>query len=148
MRTIYPERSIFLSTESGLAFEYLFTENVWIWLRHDHSATIRGALGSYNGSLFLVDSNGSLFARERNSDEFSWFNCTALKKGKPVVAGAPWDGFPGIAQRVTEEDSLFFVTKTGRLLQFLVELFSAALRWFSISLYPASKICLAQKLNI
>lgn len=145
MRTIYPERSIFLATEGGLAFEYLFMDNVWIWLRHDHLATISGALGSYNGSLFLVDSNGSLFARERNGNEFSWFNCTALKKGKPVVAGAPWDGFPGSAQRVTAEDSLFFVSKSGRLLQFIVELFSAALHWFSIILYPASKTCLAQK---
>ncbi|XP_074579716.1 uncharacterized protein LOC141836182 isoform X2 [Curcuma longa] len=122
MRVMYPDRSFFLITETGLAFEYLYTDSVWIWLRHEHSAAIRGAVGSYNGSLFLVDENGNLLIRERSANELSWINCTAMRKGRQVVTGPPWDGTIGRAYRATIEDSLFFVSKKGRLLQFMVSL--------------------------
>lgn len=120
LRVMHWGRSFFLITDDGLTFEYLYTENVWLWLRHDHTTAIKGALGNYNGSLYVVDTYGSLLIRERSSNELTWINCTALKKGRQVVGGPPWDGMPGTAMRVTAEDALFFVTKTGRLLQFTV----------------------------
>lgn len=122
LRVMHWGRSFFLITDDGLTFEYLYTENVWLWLRHDHTTAIKGALGNYNGSLYVVDTYGSLLIRERSSNELTWINCTALKKGRQVVGGPPWDGMPGTAMRVTAEDALFFVTKTGRLLQFTVAL--------------------------
>lgn len=120
MRVMHAERSLFLITDSGLTFEYLFTNGMWLWLRHDHVTDMKGALGSYNGSLYLVDVNGNLLIRERSEEELSWINCTALKKGRQVASGSPWDGIPGKWRRVTTEDALFFVNKRGRLLQFTV----------------------------
>ncbi|XP_068661133.1 uncharacterized protein [Aristolochia californica] len=122
MRVMQAKRSFFLITDSGITFEYLYIENVWIWLRHDHSTSMKGVLGSYNGSLFLADKDGNLLIRERNTDGLSWINCTAMRKGKQVASGPPWDGIPGKAPIVTTEDSLFFVTRNGRLLQFTVAL--------------------------
>ncbi|KAG9454748.1 hypothetical protein H6P81_007652 [Aristolochia fimbriata] len=122
MRTMQTKRSFFLVTDSGITFEYLYIENVWIWLRHDHSTSMKGVLGTYNGSLFLVDKDGNLLIRERNNDELSWINCTAMRKGKQVASGPPWDGIPGRAPVVTTEDALFFITRSGRLLQFTVSL--------------------------
>ena len=37
-----------------------------------------------------------------------------------VIGGPAWDGMPGRTMRVTAEDALFFLSKTGRLLQFKV----------------------------
>ncbi|KAJ0979094.1 hypothetical protein J5N97_014568 [Dioscorea zingiberensis] len=66
MRAMHADRSFFMITESGLTFEYLYADHVWLWLRHEHSTEMKGAVGSYNGSLFLVDTHGSLLMRERN----------------------------------------------------------------------------------
>lgn len=121
MRVMHPDRSFFFVSDSGQTFEYLYTENIWLWLRHEHPTAMNGALGSYNGSLFLVDVYGSLLIRERTENELSWINCTSLKKGKQVATGPPWDGIPGRARRVSTEDALFFVNKRGRLLQFMVK---------------------------
>ncbi|PKA61847.1 hypothetical protein AXF42_Ash008679 [Apostasia shenzhenica] len=125
MRVMHADRSFFLISDSGLVFEYLYADNTWMWLSHEHPTPIRGALGCYNGSLFLVDAQGSLLTRERNGNELSWINCTSLKRGKQVATGPPWDGIPGRPKKVTAEDALFFVSKRGRLLQFM-----AALRKF------------------
>ncbi|CAL5423719.1 unnamed protein product [Camellia sinensis] len=122
LRVMQGGRSFFLITDSGLTFEYLNTENVWIWLRHEHTTAMKGAVGYYNGSLFLVDEHGSLLIRERSSDGLVWINCTAMKKARPILGGPPWDKLPGKGLRVTAEDALFFVSKTGRLLQFTVAL--------------------------
>ncbi|KAI7982801.1 hypothetical protein LOK49_LG15G02183 [Camellia lanceoleosa] len=122
LRVMQGGRSFFLITDSGLTFEYLNTENVWIWLRHEHTTAMKGAVGYYNGSLFLVDEHGSLLIRERNSDGLAWINCTAMKKARPILGGPPWDKLPEKGLRVTAEDALFFVSKTGRLLQFTVAL--------------------------
>ncbi|THF95291.1 hypothetical protein TEA_018471 [Camellia sinensis var. sinensis] len=122
LRVMQGGRSFFLITDSGLTFEYLNTENVWIWLRHEHTTAMKGAVGYYNGSLFLVDEHGSLLIRERSSDGLAWINCTAMKKARPILGGPPWDKLPGKGLRVTAEDALFFVSKTGRLLQFTVAL--------------------------
>lgn len=120
MRAMQADRSFFIITDGGLTFEYMYIENVWLWLRHEHSAVMKGVLGNYNGSLFLVDMQGNLLIRERSSNELSWINCTAMTKGRHVVSGPPWDGTPGLARRVTAEDAMFFVNKNGRLLQFTV----------------------------
>ena len=97
-------------------------KNVWLWLRHEQSTTMKGAVGSYNGSLFLVDTHGSLLIRERSGNELLWINCTAMKKGRQVASGPPWDDIPGKARRVTPEDTLYFVNRKGRLLQFTVKI--------------------------
>ncbi|PQP98979.1 uncharacterized protein Pyn_36796 [Prunus yedoensis var. nudiflora] len=102
LRAMHGGRSFFLITDGGFTFEYLYTENVWMWLRHEHSTAIKGALGNYNGSLYVVDAYGSVLLRERNSNDLEWINCTALRKGRQVVGGPPWDGIPG---RTTESDS-------------------------------------------
>lgn len=120
LRVMHGDRSFFLISDGGLVFEYLYVENVWLWLRHDHSTPIKGALGNYNGSLYLVDVNGNVLARERSGNELAWVDCTSIKKSRQVIGGPPWDGIPGKALKATPEDSLFFVTKTGRLLQFTV----------------------------
>lgn len=120
LRVMYEGRSFFLITDGGLTFEYVYTETVWLWLRHDHSTPMRGALGNYNGSIFLVNPHGSLLIRERSSNELAWINCTAMRKGRQVIGGPPWDGIPGKPMRATAEDALFFVSKSGKLLQFTV----------------------------
>ncbi|XP_073111153.1 uncharacterized protein [Elaeis guineensis] len=122
MRVMYADRSFFVITDSGLTFEYLYSDNVWLWLRHEHSTAMRGALGSYNGSLFLVNTQGNLLIRERSGNELSWINCTAMRKGKQVATGPPWDVIPGKSHRATTVDALFFVDKKGKLLQFMVAL--------------------------
>ncbi|CAN4119852.1 unnamed protein product [Withania somnifera] len=122
LRVMHEGNSFFLITEGGLIFEYLNSENVWFWLRHDHSTAMRGAIGSYNGSLFLVDEQRSLLIRERDSAELAWINCTAMKKGKQVIGGPPWDDLPGKSRQARKEDAVFFVSKSGRLLQFAVAL--------------------------
>lgn len=120
LRAMQEGRSFFLITDDGFTFEYLYTENVWIWLRHEHSTAIKGALGNYNGSLYVVDTHGSLLMRERTKTELTWINCTAFRNGKGVIGGSPWDELPGRSMKVTPEDALFFVSRTGRLLQLTV----------------------------
>lgn len=120
LRVMHGGKSFFLITEEGSIFEYVYNENVWLWLRHEHTTAMRGALGNYNGSLFLVDTQGSLFIRERNANGLIWINCTSMRKGKTVIGGRPWDGVVGRFQKLTTEDSLFFISKHGRLLQFTV----------------------------
>ncbi|GFZ20706.1 hypothetical protein Acr_28g0014110 [Actinidia rufa] len=120
LRVVHGGRSFFLITDIGLTFEYLNAENVWLWLRHEHPTAMRGAVGHYNGSLFLVDEHGSLLIRERNNSELSWINCTGMRKGRHIIGGPPWDRFPGQSLKVTAEDAMFFVSRTGRLMQFTV----------------------------
>lgn len=120
LRLMQGGKSFFLITHNHLTFEYLNTENAWFWLRHEHSTGIQGALGNYNGSLFVVDEHGSLVIRERSSSDLAWINCTAMRKGRQVIGGPPWDGIPGQPLRAKPEDAIFFVSRTGRLLQFTV----------------------------
>lgn len=120
LRVMHGGKSFFLITDGGLTFEYLYAENVWLWLKHDHPTLMKGALGNYNGSLFLVDIHGSLLMRERSGNELAWVNCTTMRKVGQVIGGPPWDEIPGKAAKVTAEDALFFVSKNGRLLQFTV----------------------------
>ncbi|KAK1292609.1 hypothetical protein QJS10_CPB17g01598 [Acorus calamus] len=122
MRAMYADRSFFIISEDGFTFEFMYTENVWLWLRHEHTSTMKSIVGNYNGSLFLVDVLGNLLMRERSMNELSWINCTAMRRGRQVVTGPPWDAIPGKAQRITAEDAMFFVDKKGKLLQFTVAL--------------------------
>ena len=43
-----------------------------------------------------------------------------MRKGRNVIGGQPWDGLPGQERKVTTEDTLFFVSKTGRLMKLMV----------------------------
>ncbi|KAK8550680.1 hypothetical protein V6N12_039376 [Hibiscus sabdariffa] len=129
--------SFFMITGGGLTFEYVYTESVWLWLRHDHSTPMRGVLGNYVGSLFFVDVYGTLLIRERSKNELAWINCTAMRKGRQVIGGPPWDGMPG-KLKVTTEDALFFVSKSGRLLQFSVAL--RKFKWKDCRNPPETKI--------
>ncbi|XP_059665324.1 uncharacterized protein LOC132311439 [Cornus florida] len=138
LRVMHESRSFFLVTDGGLTLEYLNTENVWLWLRHDHSTAMKGALGSYNGSLFVVDEHGSLLIRERSGNELGWINCTSMRKGRHVIGGPPWDGIPGRVQRVTPVDASFFVSKSGRLQQFTVSL--RKFKWKDCRNPPNTKI--------
>ncbi|XP_062017007.1 uncharacterized protein LOC133733389 isoform X1 [Rosa rugosa] len=138
LRAMHGGRSFFLITDGGFTFEYLYTENVWIWLRHEHSTAIKGAVGNYNGSLYVVDTNGNLFIRERSDSELAWINCTSSRKGRQVVGGPPWDAMPGRSMKATVEDALFFVSRNGRLLQFTVAL--RKFKWKDCRNPPNTKI--------
>ncbi|XP_011660142.1 uncharacterized protein LOC101214470 isoform X4 [Cucumis sativus] len=138
LRVMHGGRSFFLITVDGLTFEYLYTGDVWLWLRHESSTHMKGAVGNYNGSLYLVDSYGSLLIRERSSQELAWTNCTALRRGKQVIGGAPWDKFLAQSMKTTTEDALFFVSKTGRLLQFTVAL--RKFKWKNCQTPPDTKV--------
>ncbi|KAJ1283310.1 hypothetical protein BS78_03G118700 [Paspalum vaginatum] len=138
MRVMHADRSLFLITDNGLTFEYLNSNGIWLWLRHEHTAAMKGTLGSYNGSLYLVDVHGNLHIRERNGDDLLWINCTAMKKGRQVASGSPWDGVPGLLRRLTTDDALFFVNKRGRLLQFTVAL--RKFKWKDCHSPPDTKI--------
>ncbi|XP_021751529.1 uncharacterized protein LOC110717190 [Chenopodium quinoa] len=122
MRVIQGGRSFFLVSSSGLTFEYLYNDNIGLWLKHDHPTAMQGAVGSYNGSLFLVDIHGTLLIRERSNNELQWINCTAMKKGKEIIGGPPWDRIHGTGKKVTANDAIYFVSKKGTLLQFTVAL--------------------------
>lgn len=122
IRAMQPDRSFFLVTDSGMIFEHLYNENLWLWLKHDHSSPIRGVLGVYNGSLFVVDDYGHLFIRERDSSGLIWVNCSAMEGGRQVALGPPWDAVHGQDRKATKEDALFFVSRSGSLLQFTVAL--------------------------
>lgn len=127
LRVMHEGRSFFVITKGGLTYEYLNVENVWFWLQHEHHIAMKGALGNYNGSLFLVNENNDLIIRERADNELTWMNCTAMKKGKRVIGGPPWDLSPAKSPKVTPEDSLFFISKSGTLLQLTVAL--RKLKW-------------------
>ncbi|KAK7366659.1 hypothetical protein VNO80_08654 [Phaseolus coccineus] len=58
-------KSFFLITDDGLIFEYICIESAWIWLRHESFTPMKGILSNYNGSLFMVDTRGSLLLREK-----------------------------------------------------------------------------------
>ncbi|KAL3752153.1 hypothetical protein ACJRO7_012902 [Eucalyptus globulus] len=137
LRVMHGSRSFFLIT-NGLTFEYLYAENIWFWLRHDHPTAMKGALGNYNGSLFLVDIYKSLLMRERSSNELTWVNCTAMRRGRQVIAGPPWDGIPGREIRLAVDDALFFVSKSGRLMQFTV--FMRKFKWKDCRHPPNTKV--------
>ncbi|OVA16434.1 hypothetical protein BVC80_243g47 [Macleaya cordata] len=146
LRVMQAGRSFFFITDNGLTFEYLYAENLWLWLRHEHSTIMKGVLGNYNGSLFMVDMHGNLLIRERNGNDLSWINCTAMRKGRQVIGGPPWDGIPGKAQRVTMEDALFFVSKNGSLVQFTV--FSRKFKWKDCRHPPSTRIaCIVDQEN-
>lgn len=120
LRVMHEGRSFFLITEAGLIFEHLCNENIWLWLKHEQLLPIKGVVGSYNGSMFMVDAYDSLLIRERGSEREAWINCTRMRKGRQVIGGPPWDRLPSKGMRVTAQDALFFVSKGGRLLQFTV----------------------------
>ncbi|CAM8964210.1 unnamed protein product [Rhodiola kirilowii] len=120
LRMVHSGRSFFLITESGFIFEYLYMENIWLFVKHDHMTPIRGTLANSNMSLFFVDAHGSLILRERNGNDLTWTNCTNIRKGKRVKGGPPWDRVVGSSVKVTAADALFFVSTSGRLLQFKV----------------------------
>lgn len=122
MRVLQGGRSFFLVSNSGLTFEYLYNDKVGLWLKHDYPTAMNGAVGSYNGSLFLVDTHGSLLIRERSNDELQWINCTAMKKGKVITGGPPWDRIHGTRKKITKNDAIYFISKEGSLLQFTVAL--------------------------
>ncbi|KAK4784841.1 hypothetical protein SAY86_019209 [Trapa natans] len=128
LRLMQGGRSFFLITNSGMTFEYLYTENLWFWLEHDHSTPVKGAVGIYNGSIFVVDVYGSLFMRERTTNNaLKWKNCTAMRKAKQVIGGPPWDGNSGREGTHIVEDAIFFVSYGGSLLQFTVS--QGKFRW-------------------
>ncbi|GAB4856015.1 hypothetical protein Ancab_024654 [Ancistrocladus abbreviatus] len=120
LRILQKGRSFFLITNGGQTFEYLHNDNFGIWLQHEHPTSMNSAVGAYNGSLFLVDVNGSLLIRERSGSDLGWINCTAIRKGKQITGGAPWDEVAGRVTKSMTEDALFFVSKSGRLMQFTV----------------------------
>ncbi|XP_024464833.1 uncharacterized protein LOC7482334 isoform X2 [Populus trichocarpa] len=138
LRMMHGGKSFFLITDGGLTFEYIYAENLWLWLRHDHPTPMKGALGNYNGSLFLVDIYGSLLIRERSGEGLAWVNCTAMRNLGHVIGGPPWDGIPGKALKVTEEDAIFLVSKNGRLLQFTVAL--RKFKWKDCQNPPNTKV--------
>ncbi|KAL5182015.1 hypothetical protein HKD37_01G002787 [Glycine soja] len=131
-------KSFFLITDDGLIFEYISIESAWIWLKHESSTAMKGILSNYNGSLFMVDAYGSLLLRERSGKELAWRNCTAVRKGRNVIGGQPWDGLPGQERKVTTEDTLFFVSKTGRLMKLMVSL--KKLKWKDCRNPPDAKV--------
>ncbi|PIN13388.1 hypothetical protein CDL12_13989 [Handroanthus impetiginosus] len=138
LRLMQGGKSFFLISDNGLMFEYLNTENAWLWLRHEYSAKMKGVLGNYNGSLFAVDEKGNLIIRERSGSDLEWINCTAMRKGKQVIAGPPWDGAPGQEPRAKPEDAIFFISRSGRLLQFTVAL--RKFKWKDCKTPPGMKI--------
>ncbi|XP_030521210.1 uncharacterized protein LOC115734518 isoform X1 [Rhodamnia argentea] len=138
LRVMHGSRSFFLITDGGLTFEYLYADNIWFWLQHDHPTAMKVVLGNYNGSLFLADIYKSLLMRERSSNELTWVNCTAMRKGRQVRAGPPWDGIPGRESKLTVDDALFFVSKSGRLMQFTV--FMRKFKWKDCRNPPNTKV--------
>ncbi|WJX51057.1 hypothetical protein P8452_37287 [Trifolium repens] len=140
LRLMFEGKSFFLVTSDGLIFEHVCIENVWIWLKHDSSTAMNGIVGNYNGSLFMVDSFGSVLLREWSGNEIAWKNCTDMRKGRNVVVGGqPWDRLPGLTRRrVTTEDSIFFVSENGRLLRFMV--YTGKFKWKDCKNPPNVKV--------
>ncbi|CAA0813222.1 Unknown protein [Striga hermonthica] len=124
LRLMHVGKSFFIITDEGLTYECLKTENVWVWLEHEYPLEIKGILGRYNGSLFVVDERGSLIARERGGEDLVWINCSSITRGKAVATGRPWewDGMLGQQNSVWPENVIFFVSKSGKLMEFSVAL--------------------------
>ncbi|KAK7406030.1 hypothetical protein VNO78_07645 [Psophocarpus tetragonolobus] len=139
LRLMDEGKSFFLIPDNGLIFEYICIESAWIWMRHESSTAMKGILSNYNGSLFMVDTHGSLLLRERSGKELAWRNCTAMKKGRNVIGGQPWDGLPGQEKKVTVEDTFFFVSKTGRLMKLMV-FWPRRLKWKDCRNPPDAKV--------
>ncbi|XP_020230003.1 uncharacterized protein LOC109810841 isoform X2 [Cajanus cajan] len=137
LRLMDEGKSFFLITDHGLVFEYICIESAWIWLRHESSTAMRGILSNYNGSLFMVNAHGNLLLRERSGKELSWRNCTAVRKGRNVIGGQPWDGLPG-QEKVATEDTLFFVSKNGKLMKLMVSM--KKLKWKDCRNPPDAKV--------
>ncbi|RDX95853.1 hypothetical protein CR513_21568, partial [Mucuna pruriens] len=138
LRLMDEGKSFFLITDDGLVFEYICIESAWIWLRHESSTAMKGILSNYNGSLFMVDTHGSLLLRERSGKELAWRNCTAVRKGRNVIGGQPWDRLPGQERMLTTADTLFFVSKTGRLMKLMVSV--KKLKWKDCRNPPDAKV--------
>ncbi|KAI4305039.1 hypothetical protein L6164_028429 [Bauhinia variegata] len=138
LRLMFEGKSFFFISDGGLIFEYLCMENMWIWLKHESSTAMKGILGNYNGTLFMVDAYGSLLLRERSGNELAWKNCSAMRKGRRIIGGQPWDGIPSKARTVTAKDSLFFVSKNGRLMQFMVSM--RKFKWKDCGKPPNTKV--------
>lgn len=116
MRVMQGGRLFFFVTDSGLIFEYFYNDNVGLWFWYEYLMVMNGVVGSYNGSLFLVDIYGSLFIRERNNvNEFKWINCIVMKKGRQIIGGFLWDRVYGLGMKIIVEDVFYFVSKKGRL---------------------------------
>ncbi|KAL6499629.1 hypothetical protein OROGR_027539 [Orobanche gracilis] len=118
LRVMQEGKSFFLVTDKGVTFECVNNDNTWFWLMHEHSTRIEGVVGKYNGSLFFIDDSGSVLIREKSGSDLAWINCTSMRGGEPVVGGPPWDGMLGHESKVLPEDAIFFVSKSGRLLEF------------------------------
>ncbi|KAK1429508.1 hypothetical protein QVD17_11717 [Tagetes erecta] len=127
LRVINEGQSFVLVTNDGMIYEYMNIENVWFSIKHENPLVMKGAVGSYNGSLFLVNENKDLVMAERVGTEMTWTNCSGLKKGRQVIGGPPWDVATSKATKVTPEDSMFFISKSGGLLQLTVAL--QKLKW-------------------
>ncbi|KAF5196380.1 Large neutral amino acids transporter small subunit like [Thalictrum thalictroides] len=109
------------------------------WVNNAHPLHAKVARGIPGLQLQL---GRILFSRskrwERNENELTWINGTALRKGRQVVGGPPWDRIPGKVRKVTAEDALFFVSKNGRLVQFTVAL--RKFKWKDCRKLPNTKI--------
>ncbi|KAL6503013.1 hypothetical protein OROHE_024181 [Orobanche hederae] len=140
LRVMQEGKSFFLITDKGVTFECVNNDNTWFWLRHEHSTRIEGVVGKYNGSLFFVDDSGSVLIRERSGtgSDLAWINCTSMRRGEPVVGGPPWDGMLGRESKVLPEDAIFFVSKSGRLLEFSVAL--RKFKWKDCENPPGTRI--------
>ncbi|GAA0143010.1 hypothetical protein LIER_03787 [Lithospermum erythrorhizon] len=122
LRQMHGGKSVFVVSDDGMLYEFLSNDNLQLWLRNDEQSTaVRGIVGSYNGTLYVVDEHGSLLLiKDRSIDEnMAWINCTAMKKGRKVISGPPWNG---VSTTATPQDALFFVSTTGKLLQLTVAL--------------------------
>lgn len=122
LRVMNEGQSFVLVSDDGVVYEYMNVENVWFWITHENPMVMKRAVGSYNGSLFLVNENKDLVIGERVGTDMTWINCSGLKKGRQVNEGPPWDVSPAKVTKVTPEDSMFFVSRSGGLLQLTVSM--------------------------
>ncbi|KAK7343029.1 hypothetical protein VNO80_25991 [Phaseolus coccineus] len=111
LRLMDEGKSFFLITDDGLIFEYICIESAWIWLRHESFTPMKGILSNYNGSLFMIDTRGSLLLRERRGMELAWRNCIAMRRERNVNGEAIFHEC--IYGKTTANN----IAKTPRLLQ-------------------------------
>ncbi|KAJ6385206.1 hypothetical protein OIU77_028402 [Salix suchowensis] len=131
LRMVHGGKSFFLITDGGLTFEYLYAENLWLWLRHDHPTPMKGALGNYNGSLFLarrgigipgkalkvtaedaifvVSKNGRLLQFTVALRKFKWKDCQNPPNTK--VASI-------VDQELFRDNIVFVIGRNGKLYQY------------------------------
>eukprot|EP00249_Psilotum_nudum_P011412 c23156_g1_i1 orf=71-1756(+) len=122
MRTVQIGKSFFLVGNDENVFERVYNAGMWLWLKHEHLLPVKGILGTYNGSVFVVDVDGIVLMREHVGDTFHWINCSAAEGGQIVMSGPPWDGVLGQIRMVTAEDAVFFVNSNGSLIELIVAL--------------------------